>query len=57
MVEEPVTVSLDTEAAVAAETMVQLGVRHLPVVDRGELVGMLSARDLLEDEASAAMVE
>lgn len=56
MVEEPVTVTLDTEAAVAADTMVRLGVRHLPVVERGELMGMLSARDLLEDEAGRTLV-
>jgi CBS domain-containing protein len=57
MVEDPVSVGLDAEAAAAAETMVRLGVRHLPVMDRGELVGMLSARDLLEDEAAKALVE
>jgi CBS domain-containing protein len=56
MVEDPVTVSPDTGASEAAATMVSLGVRHLPVVERGELVGMLSARDLLEDEAAKALV-
>lgn len=57
MVEEPVSVGLEAEAAEAADTMVRLGVRHLPVVERGELLGMLSARDLLEDEAAKALVE
>jgi CBS domain-containing protein len=56
MVEDPVTVSPDTGASEAAATMVSLGVRHLPVVEGGELVGMLSARDLLEDEAAKALV-
>ena len=56
MVEDPVTVSPDTEASEAAATMVSLGVRHLPVVGGGELVGMLSARDLLVDEAAKALV-
>jgi CBS domain-containing protein len=56
MVEDPVTVSPDTEASEAAATMVSLGVRHLPVVEGGGLVGMLSARDLLVDEAAKALV-
>lgn len=32
--------------ATAARIMVQAGVRHLPVVDEDELVGMVSMRDL-----------
>ena len=56
MVENPVSIGLGATAAEAAETMVRLGVRHLPVFDRGELVGMISGRDLLEDEASTAPV-
>ena len=31
----------------AAEEMVQRGIRHLVVVDRGELVGVLSMRDIV----------
>ena len=31
----------------AAEEMVRLGIRHLVVVDRGELVGVLSMRDIV----------
>ena len=31
----------------AAEEMVKLGIRHLVVVDRGELVGVLSMRDIV----------
>ncbi len=31
----------------AAEEMVKLGIRHLVVVDRGELVGILSMRDIV----------
>ena len=27
--------------------MIELGVRHLPVVDHGDVVGVISARDLL----------
>ncbi len=31
----------------AAEEMVKVGIRHLVVVDRGELVGVLSMRDIV----------
>ena len=31
----------------AAEEMVRLGIRHLVVVERGELVGVLSMRDIV----------
>ena len=31
----------------AAEEMVQRGIRHLVIVDRGELVGVLSMRDIV----------
>ncbi|MBM3666112.1 MAG: CBS domain-containing protein [Actinobacteria bacterium] len=31
----------------AAEEMVKLGIRHLVVVERGELVGVLSMRDIV----------
>lgn len=47
MTEEPVSVTLETEAGVAAKRMLTLGVRHLPVMDAGRMVGMVSSRDLL----------
>ncbi len=47
MTPEPTTVDADDECADAALTMLELGVRHLPVTTRGALVGMVSARDLL----------
>ncbi len=31
----------------AARTMVRLGIRHLPVVDGGESIGVVSLRDIL----------
>jgi CBS domain-containing protein len=49
---DPVTVELDTDAREAAELMRELEIRHLPVVDAGEVVGMVSARDLLDLEAA-----
>jgi len=50
MTEDPVVVTPETEATRAAATMLALGVRHLPVKDRGDITGMLSARDLLAVE-------
>jgi CBS domain-containing protein len=40
------TVSPKTDIAEAAETMAVRNIRHLPVVDRGSVVGILSIRDL-----------
>jgi CBS domain-containing protein len=43
---DPVTITpLDT-LAVAQSLMQRVGVRQLPVVDKGALIGMLSERDL-----------
>jgi CBS domain-containing protein len=41
-----VTVSVDDDTSVAATKMLAIGCRHLPVIDAGRLVGMISARDL-----------
>lgn len=43
----PAAIGLGDDSSEAAEMMVALGTRHLPVMDRGEAVGMISARDLL----------
>ena len=43
---DPVTVSPNTDMAEAAQLMAQHQVRRLPVVENGELVGMLSLGDL-----------
>jgi CBS domain-containing protein len=45
----PATVTPDTELSEAAEIMLSLGARHLPVVQDGRPMGMVSARDLLVD--------
>jgi CBS domain-containing protein len=51
MTPNPVTVSPETELSEAAASMLELGARHLPVVELGAVVGMISARDVLIDEA------
>ena len=50
------TVSPKTDIAEAADHMVVRNIRHLPVVDRGRVVGIISIRDLTRwaaDELSA----
>jgi CBS domain-containing protein len=54
MTSAPVTVELDTPLADVARTMLAYGIRHLPVVVAGEVIGMVSARDLLEERATTA---
>ena len=42
-----IVASPDEDSMDVAQRMVAAGVRHLPVVEAGRLVGMVSARDLL----------
>lgn len=48
MTTDPVTVESTASLAEATTQMDDLRIRHLPVVDAGKLVGVLSDRDLLE---------
>jgi CBS domain-containing protein len=48
-----VSVRPDDELAVAAQIMRWAGVRHLPVVEGSEVVGVLTERDLLRHRAEA----
>ena len=43
---DPISIAPDETLAAAAAKLQELGVRHLPVVDDGALVGILSDRDL-----------
>jgi CBS domain-containing protein len=47
MTRDPETVAPDESTTSAAATMVRRGFRHLPVVDAGRVVGVVSIRDLL----------
>lgn len=47
----PHTIERDQKLAVAHDMMRQHGLRHLPVLDGGKLVGVLSLRDLYFIEA------
>lgn len=48
MTPDPLTVTPKSTVAEAWDVMRDVAVRHVPVVDRGALVGMLSDRDLAQ---------
>jgi len=48
MTADPDTVAPDATIGMAAAMMVHGGYRHVPVVDGGKLVGIVSIRDLLQ---------
>jgi CBS domain-containing protein len=46
MTRDPMTVGPNEETEAALRTMLQHGFRHLPVMEKGEVIGMISMRDL-----------
>jgi acetoin utilization protein AcuB len=46
MTESPLTIGFDQTVARAEEMMAQRGIRHLPVLGAGEIVGVVSDRDI-----------
>ncbi|MFN7106320.1 MAG: CBS domain-containing protein, partial [Pyrobaculum sp.] len=48
MVKNAITVSKETPLRDAAELMVRHNIRHLPVVEDGKVVGVISVRDILK---------
>lgn len=51
MTRDPTTVEPDTAVEDALERMLAGGFRHLPVVEEGRVVGMVSIRDLSRPQA------
>jgi signal-transduction protein with cAMP-binding, CBS, and nucleotidyltransferase domain len=49
MTAEPAVVELEDDAKTTASTMLDLGIRHLPVVQDGKVLGVVSIRDVLSD--------
>ena len=47
MTPDPTTCRPDTTTEAAAELMLSRGFRHLPVVNEGDLIGIVSLRDVL----------
>ena len=47
MTQDPASISPETSVGEAAERMLELGVRHFPVMMGDEVLGMISIRDLL----------
>jgi CBS domain-containing protein len=48
MTSDPTTVGPDTDTDEALRTMLDRGFRHLPVVEDGKVIGIVSIRDLAE---------
>lgn len=47
MTADPLTIDADENEITARRLMVERGIRHLPVTQAGQVVGMLSVRDVL----------
>lgn len=54
MTSAPEVLRPDSELADAAHLMLELGIRHLPVVRSGQLIGVLSMRDVLDADVHDA---
>ena len=49
MTKDPVTVSMADELGTCMNTMANRNIRHLPVVDQGKVLGMVSIGDIVKD--------
>jgi CBS domain-containing protein len=57
MTEDPVTASSSTSAEEAVRTMLERGFRHLPVVEEGRTVGVVSLREVVRRSVMAGGFE
>jgi CBS domain-containing protein len=57
MTEEPVTASSETTAEDAVRTMLEHGFRHLPVVEEGRTIGVVSLREVVRATVMAGGFE
>ena len=57
MTEEPVTATSSTSAEDAVRTMLEHGFRHLPVVEEGRTVGVVSLREVVRHSVMAGGFE
>ena len=57
MTEEPVTASSETSVEEAVKTMLEHGFRHLPVVEEGRTVGVVSLREVVRATVMAGGFE
>jgi CBS domain-containing protein len=48
MTQDPITATTATELEEAAKTMLEQGFRHLPVIEDGRAIGIVSIRDVVE---------
>jgi CBS domain-containing protein len=46
MTKEVIGIDLSSDIEEAAKTMIDKGIRHLPVTDKGKVVGIISIRDI-----------
>jgi CBS domain-containing protein len=53
MTAEPVTASPETQLEEAAQTMLEHGFRHLPVVEESQVVGVVSLRRVVAETQAA----
>ncbi len=55
MTSQPITIGRDQKLVTAHKMMTDNGIRHLPVLEHGELVGVVSQRDLYFVETIAGV--
>lgn len=53
----PFSVRVGYPVAVALKLMADRGIRHLPVIDNGKLVGLLGEREILQADPTKAVEE